>query len=156
MVGTSIPRYGNSGIGSCADGFVVDVDSVTGGINVGGASCVVGTTTTGPESTGCSPGVLDGNSGGPGSAGTSGTEPLTPGGVGCAPGPRVGTACPAPELRSGAGMFGGAAVAPHDAVNSASATTADKATVRGFGRSALGASVVVAVIGPPGRFSFVV
>src|SRR5258705_1024441 len=77
MVGTSIPRYGNSGIGSCADGFVVDVDSVTGGINVGGASCVVGTTTTGPESTGCSPGVLDGNSGGPGSAGTSGTETLT-------------------------------------------------------------------------------
>jgi hypothetical protein len=47
-------------------------------------------------------------------------------------------------------MFGGAVGAPHDAIDSASATTADKATVRGFGRSALGASVVVAMIGPPG------
>src|SRR5436309_4114534 len=81
MIDASIPRYGTSGIGSCADGFVVDVVSASGGINVGGASCVVGTSTTWPGSTGCSPGVLKGNSGGLSNAGTSGTETLHSGTV---------------------------------------------------------------------------
>jgi hypothetical protein len=100
--------------------------SVSGAIDTGGAAGV-GTTTTGPGSTGYSPGNREGRSTWPGGAGCSGATTPPLGAVGRAPGTRAGTICPEFELPAGTGPIDGAL---HDTVTSATATTADNATLR--------------------------